>query len=336
MKYIVCNNPGEFKLSEKEVPKRKKNEAMVKIKKVGICGTDIHAFLGNQAFFKYPRILGHELVAEVMEIDPNTEGVNKGDRVVVIPYLNCRTCIACKMGKTNCCSKIRVLGVHIDGGMQEQITVPMDNLLLVNHLSDNQSVIIEPLAIGAHAIRRSNLIRNEVVVVIGCGPIGIGIMKLAQIVGAKVIALDINENRLKYVKETIGVDTIINVRDNPVKLISDVTNGDMAQVVFDASGQKAALEAGPSYMAHGGRFVLVGLSKDQLSYSHPEIHSKEATILCSRNATKEDFQHVIGVLDQFPTESYITHEMMFREITFNFESLLKPENEVIKATYTFD
>ena len=336
MKYIVCEQPGEFLLKEKESPVRKENEALLQINKVGICGTDLHAYSGNQAFFTYPRILGHELASVVLEIGENDRGIKAGDKVVVMPYVSCGTCIACRNGKTNCCTNIRVLGVHTDGGMQEQIAVPSNILLLANDLSDDQMAIVEPLAIGAHAIRRANIIPGETVAVVGCGPIGIGIMKLAQIAGAKVIALDMNEQRLQYAKDKIGVDYIVNVGKDPVKQITEITNGDLCTAVFDASGNKYALEACPDYMSHGGRFVLVGLSKGELTYTHPKIHAKEMTLMCSRNATTEDFEHVINVLDQFPTESFITHNVSFTEMISNFESWTKPETGVIKATVNFN
>ncbi|SFC00913.1 2-desacetyl-2-hydroxyethyl bacteriochlorophyllide A dehydrogenase [Algibacter lectus] len=336
MKYIVCEKPGEFILKEKEAPVRKAGEALLKINKVGICGTDLHAYSGNQAFFTYPRILGHELASEVLEIDENAKGIKAGDKVVVMPYVSCGECIACRNGKTNCCTNIRVLGVHADGGMQEQITVPANILLPANNLSNDQMAIVEPLAIGAHAIRRADIKAGETVVVVGCGPIGIGIMKLAQIAGAKVIALDMNEDRLKYAKESIGVDYVVNVSNDPVKQIEEITNGDLATAVFDASGNKFALEACPDYMSHGGRFVLVGLSKGELTYTHPKVHAKEMTLMCSRNATTEDFEHVISVLDQFPTESFITHSVPFTEMIANFDSWLKPETGVIKATVNFN
>ena len=335
MKYIVCEEPGNFQLKEKATPKRKSGEALLKVKKVGICGTDLHAYSGNQAFFTYPRILGHELATEVLEIDENPKGIRTGDKVVIMPYLSCGHCIACRNGKTNCCTQIQVLGIHTDGGMQEQITVPIDILLPANHLSDDQMAIVEPLAIGAHAIRRAQLVAGETVVVIGCGPIGIGIMKLAQLEGAKVIALDMNVERLQYAKEKIGVDHIVNVNEDPIRQISEITKGDLATVVFDASGHKGALEQGPLYMAHGGRFVLVGLSKGELTYAHPVIHAKETTLLCSRNATVADFERVIAILVQFPTDSFITHNVHFSEMKENFDSWLDPATGVIKATVEF-
>lgn len=336
MKYIVCEKPGEFILKQKDAPIRKENEALLQINKVGICGTDLHAYSGNQAFFTYPRILGHELASVVLEIGENDKGIKAGDKVVVMPYISCRTCVACRAGKTNCCINIRVLGVHTDGGMQEQITVPNTILLLANNLTDDQMAIVEPLAIGAHAIRRAAIKPGETVAVVGCGPIGIGIMKLAQIAGAKVIALDMNEQRLQYAKEKIGVNYTINVANDPVKQVTEITNGDLCTAVFDASGHKGALETCPSYMSHGGRFVLVGLSKGELTYTHPAIHAKEMTLMCSRNATTEDFEHVINVLEQFPTDSFITHNVPFTEMISNFDSWTKPETGVIKATVNFN
>ncbi|NIJ45893.1 hypothetical protein FHR24_002364 [Wenyingzhuangia heitensis] len=335
MKYIVCEEPGKFLLKEKEAPVRKENEALLRVKKVGICGTDLHAYSGNQAFFTYPRILGHELASEIVEIGENERGLKAGDNVVVMPYVSCGKCIACRNGKTNCCTNISVLGVHSDGGMQEYITVRQDLLLPANELSDDQMAIVEPLAIGAHAIRRANVQKGETVVVVGCGPIGIGMVKLAQIAGATVIVLDVNDDRLKYTKEEIGADYVINVSNNPVEKIAEITNGDMATAVFDATGFKGALEVGPDYMAHGGRYVLVGLSKGDLTFAHPKIHAKETTIMCSRNATTEDFEHVISVLDQFPTSSFITHNVPFTEMIENFDSWTKPATGVIKATVDF-
>jgi len=336
MKYIVCQEPGKFVLKEKEAPVRKEDEALLQINKVGICGTDLHAYSGNQAFFTYPRILGHELASEILEIGENKRGLKAGDKVVVMPYVSCEKCIACKNGKTNCCTNITVLGVHGDGGMQEQITVPSNILLPANNLSNDQMAIVEPLAIGAHAVRRATITPGETVAVVGCGPIGIGIMKLAQIAGAKVVAIDMNEQRLEYAKEKIGVEYTVKAGPDAAQAIADLTNGDMCTAVFDASGNKFALEAGPSYMSHGGCFVLVGLSKGDLTYNHPAVHSKEMTLMCSRNATTEDFEHVINILDQFPTESFITHNVPFTEMIANFDSWLKPETGVIKATVDFN
>ncbi len=337
MKYIVCEKPGEFQLKEKNKPVKVAGEALLRIKKVGICGTDLHAYGGNQAFFTYPRILGHELASEVVEIEENDQNLKPGDNVVVMPYVNCKTCIACRNGKSNCCTQMKVLGIHTDGGMQELISVPIDLLIPAQNLSDDEMAIVEPLAIGAHAIRRSQLQKGETIVIVGCGPIGIGIMKLAQIKGAKVIAIDMNQGRLDYAKENIGVDHIVNGGPEAVDRIKEITKGDMCTAVFDATGHKGALESGPDYMAHGGRYILVGLSKGELTFTHPAIHAKETSILCSRNATLEDFEHVISVLEkgEFPTDSFITHSVPCDDMISHFDSWLDPANGVIKATVDF-
>lgn len=335
MKYIVCEKPGDFLLKEKSAPIRKKGEALLKVNKVGICGTDLHAYMGNQAFFTYPRILGHELATRVIEIDANGQGIKAGDKVVVMPYISCKKCIACKNGKTNCCTDIRVLGVHTDGGMQEKIVVPQDLLISANNLTDDQMAIVEPLAIGAHALRRAGVKTGEVIVVIGCGPIGIGILKQAQLLGAKTIALDVDKGRLQYARDLIGVDHVVNVANEPLLQIQEITNGDLASVVFDATGNKKALETAPDYMAHGGRYVLVGLSKGDITYNHPAIHAKEMTLMCSRNATLEDFKRVIEILPEFPTDKFITHSVHFSEMTNHFDTWTNPESGVIKATVEF-
>lgn len=338
MKYIICEQPGNFQLKEKQLPVRGSGEALLKIKKIGICGTDLHAYRGNQAFFSYPRILGHELAAEVLEIDPNEQGIEAGDRVVIIPYVHCKSCLACRSGKTNCCTSLKVLGVHTDGGMQERICVPAELIVPTNKLSYDEMVIVEPLSIGAHAIRRAALKPGETIVVMGCGPIGLGLMKLAKIAGVRVIALDVDQSRLKFAKDKIDVDHVVVANNMAQKEITAITGGNLATAVFDASGHRGALEAGPTYMAHGGRYIMVGLSKGEITFNHPAIHAREITIMCSRNATLEDFKEVIAILEKkaFPTDSFITHQVDFMEMIAHFNKWLDPSNGVIKAIVNFN
>lgn len=333
MNYIVCQQPGDFQLLQKDRPVPQPGEALLKIHRVGICGTDLHAYAGNQAFFSYPRILGHELSAEVLEIGPNDQGLSVGDRVIVMPYVSCGTCIACRNGKTNCCTNIRVLGVHTDGGMQEVIAVRTDLLIPAGKLSHDEIAIVEPLAIGAHALRRAGVKAGETIVVIGCGPIGIGMLALARLIGCKTIALDTNDQRLAFVRDEIGADHAISVHANPLEEVLRITNGDLATAVFDATGNKQALEGGIDYMSHGGRYVLVGLSKGELTFNHPKIHAKETTLMCSRNATFDDFNWVKDILEggEFPTGKFITHSVPFTEMIDRFDGWLRPETGVIKA-----
>jgi len=333
MKTLVCTTPGTLKYGEAGKPELKSDHAIIKIKRIGICGTDLHAFEGTQPFFNYPRILGHELAGELVEAD-NAPGFEKGEMVTFIPYFNCGVCIACRSGKPNCCTHIQVCGVHVDGGMAEYLQVPSYSLVHGEGLSADELALVEPLAIGAHGIRRAGVQPGEFVLVIGAGPIGLGIMEFARIAGAKVIAMDINEHRLTFCKDKLKVDYTINAATEDVTgALKNITNNDFPTVIIDATGSQRAINNAFQYLAHGGRYVLVGLQKDLISVSHPEFHKRETTLMSSRNATRADFEHVIssmkkGLVD--PT-NYITHRVQFDEVKDKFHSWLDPENGVIKA-----
>src|SRR5882672_1087109 len=154
MKTLVCVKPGQLEFTESERPTLQKGHAIIKIKRIGICGTDLHAFEGTQPYFSYPRILGHELSGELVEID-DAPGFQIGEAVTFIPYFNCGVCIACRNSKPNCCVNIKVCGVHIDGGMSSYLSVPSASLVHGEGLSFDELALIEPLAIGAHGIRRA-------------------------------------------------------------------------------------------------------------------------------------------------------------------------------------
>jgi 2-desacetyl-2-hydroxyethyl bacteriochlorophyllide A dehydrogenase len=333
MRTLICTKPGRFEYATGLKPGLTKGHAIIKIKRIGICGTDLHAFEGTQPFFSYPRILGHELSGELIEFD-NAPGFEVGEAVSFIPYFKCGTCIACRNGKPNCCAQIQVSGVHIDGGMAEYISVPSYSLVHGEGLSFDELALVEPLAIGAHGVRRAAIKPNEFVLVIGAGPIGIGTMEFARIAGGNVIAIDVNDKRLQFCKNRLKAPYTINARSADVAgQLIEITNGDMPTVIIDATGNLEAINNGFQYMAHGARYVLIGLQKADISFSHPEFHKREATLMSSRNATREDFEHVISTMKKgevIPT-TYITHRVLFEEVKNEFEQWLKPENEVIKA-----
>lgn len=333
MKTLICTTPGQFEYAEREKPVLEKDHSILKIRRIGICGTDLHAFEGTQPYFAYPRVLGHELAAEFVEGD-NAEGFTPGELVTFIPYFHCGECIACRSGKPNCCSSIKVCGVHVDGGMAEYLSVPSHSLLHGEGLSEDELALVEPLAIGAHGVRRADVKEGEFVLVIGAGPIGLGIMEFARIAGGRVIAMDINDHRLSFCQEKLSVEYTINpLKDDVNAKLSEITNGDFPTVVIDATGSQKAINSGFLYMAHGARYVLVGLQKGELIVSHPEFHKREATLMSSRNATREDFRHVISCMKQglVKPATYITHRVQFDQVKDEFESWLKPETGVIKA-----
>ena len=338
MKYIRLEQPGRVSLEDKDLPAPSVGNALLKVKAVGICGTDLHAFQGNQPFFDYPRILGHELATELADNGNSTAGISAGDRVVIIPYINCEQCQACSVGKSNCCEYLRVLGVHVDGGMQEVISVPERLLIPASDLSLEEIAIVEPLSIGAHALRRSRVTNNESIIVIGCGPIGIGLIQLAKYIGAHVIAIDTNESRLNLAKENFGADVVINAMHSPLEKVRDVNGGSLADIVFDATGNKMVIESSVDYVRHGGKVVLVGLTNGPLTFHNPTIHKKEVSLLCSRNATREDFEFVMNVLRQkkFNVGSYITRRESFRSIVDNFQTWASPGSKDIKILTMWD
>ncbi|MGC4233845.1 MAG: zinc-binding alcohol dehydrogenase family protein [Niabella sp.] len=333
MKTLICASPGLFEYGNMPVPEPEKDRAIIKIKRIGICGTDLHAYEGTQPFFNYPRILGHELSGELVDFD-NAPGFEKGEVVSVIPYFSCGTCIACRRGRPNCCADIKVFGVHIDGGMKEYISVPSKYLLHGEGLSFDELALVEPLAIGAHGVRRADVAPGDFVLIIGAGPIGLGTMEFARIAGAKVIALDVNEQRLQFCKENLDVHAAVNAMDKDVAgQLKEITGGDMPTAVIDATGNLRAINNAIHYLAHGGNYVLIGLQKEPFSFSHPEFHKRESTLMSSRNATRDDFEHVIKSMKagRVNPKTYITHTVGFDEVKDNFESWLDPKTGVIKA-----
>ncbi|TFE22744.1 zinc-binding alcohol dehydrogenase family protein [Cohnella luojiensis] len=333
MQAIVCEEIGRFKISEFPEPSYVEGEAIVRIKRIGICGTDLHAFKGNQPFFTYPRVLGHELAGLIERIGDNEAGLAAGDQVSVIPYLHCGKCIACRNGKTNCCTSMKVLGVHVDGGMRELISVPVTHLIRTNGLTLDQSAVLEPLSIGAHAVRRSGLLKGETALVIGGGPIGLGVMAFAKYAGARVIAMDINDERLAFCRSWAGIDETVNALHEPKAKLSELTNGEFPTVVFDATGNARSMTDVFDLAAHGGKLVFVGLVKSDITFNDPEFHKRELTLMGSRNATKEDFDHVYSAVKNglIDVGGYITHRSTFAGMIGEFESWLKPESKVIKA-----
>jgi len=333
MKILTCVTPGHFEYSIGEKPISKEGYSTIKVKRIGICGTDLHAFEGTQPYFAYPRVLGHEVAGELMESD-TASGFQKGESVTFIPYFNCGKCIACRSGKPNCCSLIQVCGVHVDGGMLEYLSVPSYSLVHGEGLNVDVLALVEPLAIGAHSVRRAGIQKGEFVLVVGAGPIGLGIMEFTRIAGGKVIAMDIHEGRLNFCRVKLKVDHTINAASQDVmSQLMEITNNDMPTVVIDATGNQKAINNAFQFMSHGARYVMVGLQKGDISISHPEFHKREATLMSSRNATREDFKQVIDAIKSKTIDPtmYVTHRVLFDQIKDAFKGWLDPDNGVIKA-----
>ena len=332
MKALICTEPGLLEYVEQPAPVFTDGNTILRIRRIGLCGTDLHAFKGTQPYFSYPRILGHELAAEIFQTD--NADFTVGEIVTFIPYFYCGTCIACRNNKPNCCTDIKVCGVHINGGMAEYLSVPSYSLVKSQGLSFDELALIEPLAIGAHAVRKAAVIDNEFILVVGAGPIGLGIIEFAKLAGGKVIVLDVNDARLQFCKEQLQVEYTINALAGDVmRQLLDITNGDMPTVVIDATGNLKAINTAFLYMAHGARYVLVGLQKEAIHFSHPEFHKREASLMSSRNASRDDFEYVINCIKNRNIKplNFITHQVSFNNLATEFPSYIKPETAFIKA-----
>jgi 2-desacetyl-2-hydroxyethyl bacteriochlorophyllide A dehydrogenase len=302
------------------------------VSRVGICGTDLHIFTGNQPYLEYPRVMGHELSAVVVEADGDS-GLATGDGVYVMPYLSCGQCVACRQGKTNCCVNIKVLGVHRDGAMTEYLSVPAQFVHKAQGVSLDQAAMLEFLAIGAHAVRRADVQAGQRVLVVGAGPIGMAAMIFAKLRGGNVVCLDTRDDRLAFCRAQLDVDAAVPVGPDDTAQLSALTNGEFFDVVFDATGNVDAMNRGFGFVAHGGKYTLISIVPGQVSFSDPEFHKRETTLLASRNATAADFETVLEAMrnGRIPDQALNTHRMRLADVPDAFPRLLEPGQTVVKA-----
>ena len=338
MKTITLHEPGQLAHSHTDAPLLSSaDNILVRVRRVGICGTDIHAFAGRQPFFSYPRILGHELGVEVVEVGANGGGLKPGDVCAVEPYLNCGHCVACRRGKTNCCTSLQVLGVHTDGGMREIIEVPARKLHKSAQLTLDQLALVETLGIGAHAVQRADVQADDTVLVIGAGPIGLSVIQFAQAQRARILVMDTNLGRLEFCRQNMGITETVLAGDGGFEDIKARTQNDMPTVVFDATGNATSMHDAFRYVAAGGRLVFVGLFPGEVTFHDPDFHRRELTLLATRNSTGKDFQHIIGLMEsgKIDTTPWITHRARCEDMIAHFPDWIKPETGVIKAIVEF-
>lgn len=339
MKAISLDQPQKFRFVDIAEPaKPGPGEALVKVHRVGICGTDYGGYLGKMPFFSYPRIPGHELGVEVIAVGEGVTNIAPGDRCSVEPYLNCQKCYSCRRGHTNCCEHNLTLGVMCDGGLAERYLLPARKLHVSRQLTYDQLALVETLAIGAHAVNRGAPQASEHVLVIGAGPIGLSAIEFAKLSGARTIVMDMNAARLAFVREKMGVPDTIELapggEESALEQLRTITNGQLADVVIDATGSNKSMAAALGYCAFSGRLVYVGITQQEISFLHaPFLHRRELTIMASRNALPPDFARIITLIEEgkIDTVPWITHHAPFAEMIEVFPTWLKPETGVIKA-----
>jgi 2-desacetyl-2-hydroxyethyl bacteriochlorophyllide A dehydrogenase len=332
---VVCVKPGKLRLVQRPDPKIDSEKAMVRPLRIGICGTDYHIFEGKHPFLAYPRIMGHELAVQLLE-PPSNSGLTPGV-YVVNPYLSCHHCIACRAGKPNCCVNISVLGVHQDGGMAGLLSVPPRNLIPADGLTVDECAAVEFLAIGAHAVRRGAPAAGERVIVIGAGPIGIGAALFARLSGVEVTIFDRDEERTKAAQSIVGSWPLSSDLD-PLETVREATEGNGFDLVFDATGNRQAMEKGFDFVAHGGRYVLIGVINDSITFKDPDFHRKEMTLLGSRNATLEDFRRVMSAIrsGDVPVDRLVTHRTTLADAVHDLPLWAAHKTGLIKAMIDID
>lgn len=338
MQRVILEKPGIFSAEEVDfLAAPGPLEVSLKMHRLGVCGTDLHAFKGRQPFFTYPRVLGHEVAAEVIAIGDQVTHVKIGDLCTIMPYRNVDVDQAVRRGKTNCGSSLRVLGVHEDGAMQSFFTYPADLVFPAHGLHLDQIALIEPLAIGSHAVDRAGIQSDDLVLVIGAGPIGIGTVAMARLKGVKIVVMDVDAARLEFIRQKFPLVATILVSDQVEDSLRAEFGGDLPTVILDATGNKSSMEQCLDYIAPSGTIVFIGLFIGDLNFHDPLFHRKEVTIKASRNALAKDFQELIRLLraGDVTVDDMITHRIRFEDLVDEFEKLYLPSERVIKAVIEF-
>ena len=335
MRAIEFTEPGKLRIVETPEPAPPgPGEALVRVHTVGICGTDYSGYLGKMAFFSYPRIPGHELGVEVAAAGAGVTNVQPGDRCAVEPYLNCQSCYACRRGHINCCEHNQTLGVHCDGGLRPFFNVPARKLHRSRTLASEQLALVETLAIGCHAVNRAAPQPGETVLVLGAGPIGLSVIEFARLSGARVVVLDLNEQRLAFVREKMKVTEPLVAGRAALEELRALTEGRLADVVIDATGNHESMSRCFEFATFAGRVVYVGITVKDLVFSHaPILHRRELALLASRNALSADFTRIIALIEEgrIDTRPWLTHRADFADLPVIFPTWLQPQTGVIKA-----
>ncbi len=336
MRTIVLQEPRH--LIPAEIPEPQApgpDEALVRVHRVGICGTDISGYLGKMPFYSYPRIPGHELGVEVVAVGSEVENVRPGDRCSVEPYINNPQSFASLRGSPNCCNDLRVLGVHTDGGMRPYFLVPARKLHPSQKLTMEQLALVETLGIGCHAVNRAAPQAGEFLLVIGAGPIGLSVIEFARLAGVQTIVMDLNEQRLEFCRQIMGVPHTVHFRGDQQEAdrLREIADGHLPTIVIDATGSPESMSHALQYVEHTGRLVYVGITSQEIHFSHRVFHAPEMTLLASRNSLPADFRRIIQLIEteQLDTRPWITHRTDFDHLIDEFESYTEPSTGVIKA-----
>lgn len=313
MKAIVMSGPGKVRIESAPEPVRKPGEALLRVRRVGLCGSDLNSYRGRNPMVTYPRIPGHEIAATIVEIDSGDHGLAAGTDVTLAPYTACGHCSSCRQGRPNACKENQTLGVQRDGALAEYISIPVEKLFAAR-LGVEELCLVEPLTIGAHAAARGRIVRGDTVAVIGCGGVGLGVVAASAFRGATTIAVDIDDAKLETAREA-GASHGVHWQRDGREAVQRITGDRGPNVVIEAIGAPDTYRAAVEMVSFAGRVVYIGYSKEPVTYETRLFVQKELDILGSRNAMPNDFRRVIEMLEQhrFPVQSAISHRVALEE-----------------------
>ncbi|HSZ17519.1 MAG TPA: zinc-binding alcohol dehydrogenase family protein [Terracidiphilus sp.] len=309
MKAVVLEGPGQAQL--KDVEDRRgadRDSVLLRVRMVGLCGSDLNSYRGRNPLVSFPRIPGHEVAATVAETHANFPQWREGTEVTLSPYSNCGQCAACLRGRSNACLSNQTLGVQRDGALTEYIAVPAERLFRAK-LSLKELCLVEPLTVGFHAAARGRVAAGDTVAVFGCGGVGLGAVAGAAFRGATVIGVDLDDAKLATARKAGAVHTINTAKRQLHAQLAELTNGRGPDVIIEAIGLPETYRAAVEEVAYTGRVVYIGWAKEQVAYETRSFVHKELDILGSRNAQREDFDAVIQMLEgqRFPVDDAVTH-----------------------------
>lgn len=315
------------------------DQVLLKIQKVGLCGSDLNTFIGANPLVKLPRVPGHEIGGIIAATGSNTPSeFEKGKAAIVIPYTTCGECSSCKSGRVNACRHNKTLGVQQDGGLSDYIAITPDRLILNDTLEQDLQALVEPLSVGFHAVDRGRISAADTVLVLGGGMIGAGAILGAKARGANVFVAEISDDKTQTLQK-LGVEHIINPsKVNIIDVINELTNGQGVDVVIEAVGAAETFRSAIDLVCFGGRVVYIGYAKSEVSYNTSLFNLKELDILGSRNAVREDFEAVISFLEENGAlaKTLISKTFDWNDADQAFDYWVKNKEQVFKILIDFN
>ena len=314
MRALVIDRPGEARVIEMERPVADPLEATMRIRRIGLCGTDLSTFLGKNPLVTYPRIPGHEVAATLEHVPANDLGLAEGMNVTMSPYTSCGKCAACRQGRVNACCTNQTLGVQRDGALMDYLSMPLAKLYAAP-LPVEELCLVEPLTVGCHAVARGCVTAADTVAIYGCGGVGLGAVAAAAFRDARVIALDIDDKKLAIARNCGARESINSARDDVHARLQEITGGHGPDVVIEAIGRPDTYRAAVEEVCFAGRVVYIGYAKDHVSFETRLFVQKELDIRGSRNALPQDFKEAIRMFEQkrFPTSDAISATVPLEE-----------------------